>query len=395
MTQRSERVPRVAVLVDTSTGWGRRLIRGVSNYIKKHGSWDVWIEPRGQSEEVRLPRNWQGDGVIARISTRQAAEHLIRRRLPVVNVSAIRASRHRFVRVAVDEDELAAVAVEHFTERGLPSIGYVGLPDRSYSNDRMSALARSCGDRGMAFYEYPGSTPAAGAVEGGAPTTWSREHKLLSEWLGGLPKPVGVLSWDVALGLRLLSAAKATGFRIPDDIAVLSGDDDELLCEMCDPTLSGIVVPSEQMGYEAARSIAQQLNGEPAEPIATRFKPTGIIARVSTDVLAVDDPELASAIRFIRSSADRPIQVADVTDRVMTSRRSLERRFQRRFNRTIGEEIAKVHLERAKYLLGHSDLPIPKVSDAAGYGSPEYFATVFRKAVGMSPLAYRMQCQGR
>lgn len=394
MTHHTAPLPRVAILVDTSTGWGRRLVRGVSNYIRKHSPWDVWIEPHGQGEDICLPKYWEGDGVIARVSSRQIAEQLIRRGLPVVNVSAIRASGHRFLRVAVDEDGLAETAVEHFAERGVAHIGYVGLHDRSYSVSRMKALKNVCSARGLAFYDFPGAA-AKNASAPSSSTVWLRIHRAMGDWLRELPKPVGVLSWDVTLGLRVMRAAKATGRHIPDEIAVLSGDDDELLCNVCDPSLSGIIVPSEQMGYEAARLIDTQLRGDPAETTAEQFKPTGINSRVSTDLLAVSDPELAAAIRFIRSSADRPIQVGDVADRVLTSRRSLERRFQRRFSRTIGEEIAKVHLERAKYLLAQSDLAIPRVADSAGYGSPEYFATVFRKATGISPLAYRMQCQGR
>lgn len=389
MKEGSEQIPRIAVLVDTSSGWGRRLIGGISNYVKKHSAWDIWIEQRGQGESLRLPRDWRGDAVIARVSSRQMAEHLLRRQIPVVNVSSIRTSNHHFATVVVDEDELATMAVEHFRDRGLPQIGYLGLPGESYSLARKTAIEKACEEAALPFLNYTEDK------SNGSKKSWSRQQQAMQSWIKRLPKPIGILTWDVTTGLNLIRAAVAGGHQVPEEVAILSGDDDDLLCEMSEPMLSGIVNPSQQIGYQAASLVASCLDGANAKDLQMRLKPTGIALRGSTDVLAINDADVALAIRFIRANADKPIQVSDVAELVAISRRALERRFHRVFNRTIGDEIVRVHLERAKYLLAETDLPVSKVADASGYGSPEYFSSVFRKSTGRSALRYRMQCQGK
>lgn len=382
-------VPRVAILVDTSTGWGRRLIRGVANFAMMHGPWNIWLEPRGQSERLQLPETWQGDGVIARVSTRQMAEHLASKNLATVNVSAIRVPGFCFARVSTDETKLAQLTVDHFLDRRILQIGYVGLPHRAYSADRKNCVQEACRRAELPCHIYVPRNA------GGTSCSWSRQQESLRRWLVELPKPVGILTWNVPLGLDVINAARSGGFLVPEDIAVLSGDDDELLCETTRPSLSGIVVASEQIGYEAAAVLAKAMAGAKIDDFEKKLSPSGSTARASTEVLAIEDPDVLAAVRFIRGNPDKQLRVVDVANAVVVSRRVLERRFQREFNRTLGDEIARVHFERAKLLLATTDMPIPKVADASGYGSPEYLAAVFRKQMGRSPLKYRIQLQGR
>ncbi len=172
------------------------------------------------------------------------------------------------------------------------------------------------------------------------------------------------------------------------------GDDDELLCEAVQPSLSGVVVPSEQIGLEAATMLDHLMQGKKLKKKELALEPTGIVSRVSTDVLAIDDSEISDAVRLIRSRANEPIRVKDVADTLAISRRSLERRFQDLLNRTVGEEITRVHLERAKLLLATTEMPVPAVAQASGYGSPEYLASVVKKNTGLTPRQYRKQCKG-
>lgn len=381
--------PDVAILVDTSTGWGRRLIRGVTKYAYKHGPWNFWLEPHGQDEKLRLPNGWSGHGVIARIANQAMADHLSGRSEPVVNVSAIRIPHSPFLRVTTDTDALAEMALSHFRERGITTLGYVGLPNRSYSVERQKAFEHFCHEANCEFISY------APRLKLRPSAPWAAQQEALQKWLQDVPKPIGILSWGIRRGLDLANAARHCGLKVPDEVAILCGDDDELLCEATTPTLSGIIVASEQIGHEAANLLQRLMRGEapPREPLL--IKPNGIRNRASTDILAVDDPDVVAAIRFIHAHANRPIQVGDVAAAVAVSRRSLERRFQQALQCTMGEQIARVHLERAKQLLLDTDMPIPKIAEASGYGSPEYLATVFRQTVGVTPLKYRAQAGGR
>ena len=360
-------------------------MRSVLRYANTHGPWDVFLEPRGETERLRLPADWDGDGVIARVVDDRMADELARSHAPVVNVSAI--SIHTpFPRVTGDVDELARVAVGHFIGRGITDLGYVGLPNRGYSLERQEAIQRESTAQGCTIDVFP--------TQRGRGQAASRER--LKRWLAVLPRRVGVTTWGVTHGIEVIAAAHELGRLVPDDVAVLAGDDDELLCQVSQPPLSGIDVPAEQIGTEAARqleSLMRNPNGVD-QRIDIRLPPSGVVERASTEVLAIDDPEVAAAVRFIRDNASRPLQVNDVVEAVAVSRRSLERRFQQQLRHTMGDEIAAMHLQRARRLLEKTDLPIPQVAMASGYGSPEYMATVFKRMMGITPLKYRARAKG-
>lgn len=383
-----KRTPRIAVLVDTSTAYGRRLIEGVLSFTRMHEPWDVWLEPRGQSESLRLPKGWSGDGIIARVSTPSMAKELQRQDAPVVNVSGIRLPGADFPRVFTDNDGFARLAVDHFVDRGIRNIAYIGLPSRAYSMARQEAVQRACDVVGCNFEVY---RPSRGVDATGA---WERDRASLGKWLQKLPKPTGILAWGVRRGSDVIEEAVHHRIRVPEEVAVL-GDNDDLLCEAVQPSMSGVIVPSEQIGLQAAEMLEKLMHGKPVATREIALSPTGIVDRASTDLLAIDDDDVADAIRLIRNHASNQLTVKDVADRLAMGRRSLERRFQEALRRTIGEEITRVRLERAKFLLATTEMPVPDVARASGYGSPEYLATVIKGETGLTPRQYRKQSQGR
>ena len=155
------------------------------------------------------------------------------------------------------------------------------------------------------------------------------------------------------------------------------------------PHLSAITVAAEQIGEQAAELLQLMIERKPLPPTPIRVPPLGIVTRQSTDTLAINDPLLVQAIGFIRDHATEPIRVEDVLRVVPLSRRSLERAFQELLGRSPAQEIRRVRLERAKYLLATTDLPIPKVARASGFGTGEYLATLFRQVTAVTPLKYR------
>lgn len=380
--------PKVAVLVDTATGWGRRLVHGILSFSMKRGGWHVWVEPRGQDEKLRLPPGWDGDGIIARVSTPSIAEHL-RDRGPVVNVSSIQVAGPDFPSILSDVEAGIAAGVEHFLDRGLRNFGYCSLVERAYVTFHRRAFSEELARRG---YECCVYVPEKGC---GVRAPWEDQHRSLVNWLKSLPKPIALLSWATKTGIELINACEDANILVPDEIAVLGGDDDDLLCEACRPALSSIHVASEQIGHDAAELLEQLMEGKRSPGIPKKIEPTGIVARRSTDLLAIDDPDLTTAIRFIRDHPERMIQVEDVARAASVSRRSLERRFMTLLGRTIHDEIARCHLEKAIDLLARTEMTIPAIADSSGYGSPEYFATVFKEKMGITPLKYRARLRGR
>lgn len=376
--------PRVTVLVSTATGWGRGIIKGISAFANQHGPWLLQVEPEG--ERCLLPSGWRGDGLIARLSTPKTAEALLRARVPIVNVSSIAlAGRATAVpRVCSDVAAGGALAARHFLDRGFKHFGYVGLQKMSYVREHRDAFAKLLGEKGCSCQVLAlGDRPEVADI----PPT-------LIEWLRKLPKPVGVLTWNNSQGRAVIHACRLAGLLVPEDVAVLSGNDDPLLCECCLPQLSAIAVAAEQIGETAAELLERLMQGKSAPPTPVLVPPIGIIARQSTDALLIQNPALLQALGFIREHATEPIQVEDILRAVPIARRSLERFFQESLGRSPADEIRRVRLERAKHLLATTDLPIPKVAQASGFGTGEYLATLMRRTVGMTPLKYRAAARG-
>lgn len=383
-------LPHVAVLVDTATGWGRRLIRGVLNY-SQHGLWYLWIKSGGQETPLWLPPDWRGDGIIARIGTPTAARRVRAAGVPAVNISAIELPGVEFPRVATDLVAAGRLAAKHLLERGFVHFAYYGLTHRPYVDRHYQGFARTVASVCIDC-PFLGTTSDSGA---GARTAWSTRQRRLARWLKTLSKPVAIVTWTTELGRELIQACRREGFLVPEQVAVLAADNDDLLCEACSPSLSGIALTSERIGFEAAKLLDRLMHGEapPAGPLL--LEPTGVVARQSTDTLAVDDPDLARAIAFIRSHAADPIQVPDVLREVPVSRRWLERRFHEVLGRGPAAEIRRVRLARAKRLLAETDLPVPEVARLAGFGSREYLAAVFAAELDLSPRQYRNRTQAR
>ncbi len=385
-----DNAPRVAILVDTSTGWGRRVIRGVIGYTRKFEHWNLSVQARGQDEPMRLSPGWRGDGIIARISDHHSARHVAAAKASVVNVSGIELPGVDFCRVTTDLRMTGRLAAEHLVDRGLKNFAYAALSRFSYVQHQYQGFADTLTQAGG--YSCPSYQPGARPV---SRSEWLAQQRELARWLRKLPKPVGILAWATALGSQLIDICHEIGLSVPEDVAILGGDDDELMCETCSPSLSGVAVPSEQIGYEAAALLDRLMRGEDAGISPLFVVPHGVVARQSTDILAIDDDDVAEAIRFIRDHASKPMEVEDVLRAVAISRRRLERGFHKILGRSPAAEIRRCHLDRAKQLLTGTDMSIPDVADASGFGCSTYFAYIFKREVGQSPLKYRSTTRAR
>jgi LacI family transcriptional regulator len=204
-----------------------------------------------------------------------------------------------------------------------------------------------------------------------------------------LPKPVGVAACYDVLGLRLLDACRRRGLVVPEQVAVVGAGNDNLLCSLSDPPLSSVEHNLHQVGYEAAGLLDRMMDGEPAPAEPILVEPLGVVARQSTELVAIADPKTSLALHVIRDRACQGIGVDEVARRVSLSRRALERRFHKYVGRSPHDEIVRLQLERVKTLLRESDLTLDAIAQKAGFNYASYMATLFRTRVGQPPGEYR------
>jgi LacI family transcriptional regulator len=191
-------------------------------------------------------------------------------------------------------------------------------------------------------------------------------------------------------GLLLLQACHRARVAVPDEVAVIGVDNDELLCELSDPPLSSIVPDTFRTGYEAARLLDQWMLGKrPAGDI--QIDPTGVVTRKSTDALAVADPIVSQAVRFIREHACDGIKVRDVMRQIPLSRAALEIEFKKLLGHTSHEEILRVQFQRVVELLAKSDLTLEKIAERAGFRHAQYLTYSFKQRYGVTPSQYRAE----
>jgi LacI family transcriptional regulator len=171
-------------------------------------------------------------------------------------------------------------------------------------------------------------------------------------------------------------------------VAVLGVDNDELFSALSPVPLSSVILNPRRAGWEAAALLARMMGGEAVEPAEHFIEPLGIATRQSTDVLAVGDPEVVEALRFIREHACRGIGVGEVLRHCALARRSLEMKFRSLLGRSPREEIVRVQVGRAKELLAGTKLPIADVAGRVGFEAA-YFSVVFKQQTGLTPREYR------
>jgi LacI family transcriptional regulator len=378
---KSPRFFRVGLLIDTSCQWARQIITGINSYIRQSGSWHPFLEPHGSNQSFQLPRNWKGDGVIADIEDGKLDDSLHRSGLPVVNISDHFQSRHGFPQISISRRDSCKLAVNYFWNQGFRNFAYINLAEDARDTENRDYFTANVREMGGQCSVYQVKRRARGVPD------WNMDIRRLGQWLISLPKPVGVFSFGV--GREVVHACQIYRIRIPEEVALLMISYDDVFCEASSIPVSGILHPLQEVGYKAAEMLDQLMRGKKVPKTTLFIPPLGVETRRSTDTTAIQDPALVAALHFIRAHADQPIQVSDVVKQASVSRRVLERRFLQHLGRTPADHIRHVHLERAQSLLRETNLSMPDVAEASGFGSPEYFASAFQKRLGISPLKYR------
>ncbi len=314
------------------------------------------------------------DGIIAYVADQWLLRVARRRSVPLVDTALSELAAP--MTVSLDNDVVGRLAAEHLTQAGLKHFGYCGVAGRIASEQRRVAFAAALEQRPLASFSEP--------ISEGESSLDS-----LSDWLKQLPKPVGLLVFDDKLGERVLTACRWVSLSVPQQVAVLGIGDDELMCEVSWPTLSSIRLPTPKLGYEAAKLLAQVMNGNRIKTPHLKLEPTAVVARGSTDLVAVEDALVKSAIQFIRARAGDLIGAEQVAQALGVSRRTLDRRFVQALGRSVREEMARGRMQLARRLLADNSRPIAEVARGCGYGTPASFSRAFRQHSGHWPSAYR------
>lgn len=373
----------VALLLETSNAYSRGLLDGIIGFVQRHGRWSVYLpeQERGADPPDWL-RRWKGDGIIARIETHEIARAVRATRLPVVDVSA-----GRFIEdipwFETDDQQIAKLAATHLLERGFRNLAFCGDPGFQWSAWRESQFA-GCVEAAGAKYFLHQSVPRNNPAY-----SWNRDRRSLLSWLKKLPRPVGIMACYDIKAQQVLAICRDEEIAVPDEVAVIGVDNDRRLCELCDPPLSSVVPNAWKTGFEAASLLDRMMTGEAVSAEGRLIAPLGVQTRQSTDVLAIDDPDIVAAIRVIRARACAGVNVNQILQEIPMSRRVFESRFRKLLGRTPHAEILRLRIDRCRQLLSETDLPLTEIARVCGFPHAEYLSVTFKRETGETPREFR------
>ncbi len=386
--RRQTEIPHVALIIETSTAYGRSLIRGATKYVRESGPWMIYIEQRSlQDSAPPWLEKWDGDGIISRASTPRSARGVLKTGIPTVDLND-QVRNLGLPQIHSDHAAIAELAAVHLLERGFRHFAYFGFPVFEWSVRRQDAFAACVGAAGGHFHPNE-STPRVSW--GHQQSSWEGEVEGAARWIKRLPKPLGVMAGNDTRGIQLLDACRRAGVAVPEEVAVVGVDNDELVCQAAYPPLSSVVPDAVRIGYEAASLLDRLMKGGPAPAAMKTIPPLGLAVRQSSDVTAIADPRLADALRFIREHACDGISVDDVLEEVTVSRSVLQRLFRKHFDRTILYSINNVRIERVKQLLIETDLPLAVIARRAGFSYLEYLSRTFHQETGWTLSSFRRE----
>ena len=385
------RMPVVGIRVPSWASFTRPIFRGIVDFIRNNEQWQIQtlVDSTNEMAPVLIDENWRGDGLILFRFSEEEAKIFKQCKIPVVNLSAECLGKG-FPTVIPNNFEIGKQAAQHMLTLGLKNFSYWGDPSRNYSIERGSAFEKQINSAGFDCIKVqiePDHLPWDGR--------WVKMHERIVKELDRLPKPVGIFAKDDMLGSNIIRICNEVGILVPEEVAVMGTNADEVFCQKSTPPLSSVAYPGESVGYEAARLLSKMMNGQYIKNDHLVTMPIrDIVARESTNTFAIDDLVVTQAVQYIRAVAPvYPIHVSEVAARSSLSLSGFNKHFVQLMGHTPKEEIKRVRLAKLQTLLKNSNEKISHIAMDMKFGSPEELSRFFKRETGMVPKEYRSRYQ--
>ena len=378
------------MLIETSRGFGRGILRGIIQYAKLYGPWQLYHWPGDFEQMLPNMRDWGGNGIIARIPNSRIERAILETNLPVVGITLNEEQRDpkhpcaRFSEVRADSIRAGERAAEFLLEKQLNHFAFVGeINNENWSRQRCEGFSQHLKAAGKNSMIYPQPPKLK--------RDWGQEVFLLGKWLATLPKPVGLLAAMDARGRQVIAACNEFGIRVPGEIAVLGIDNDELICETCQPPMSSVMLDTPQGGFFAAEMLDQMMQGKQSRPQCCLVPALHVIPRHSTDISLISDETVAEAVRFIIANSLTSSNVASVTNHMDLSRKNLEKRFKKAMGCSVLTVINQERIKRIKVLLTETNLSIQEIAEKCHFDCASNLCKFFRRECKTTMNKYRQQ----
>lgn len=376
---------RILLLIDYSSEFSRRLLKGLIEYSKDHGPWifhhlpAYYITQYGMQGIVRWAKEWKADAMIAKWEPEES-ELLSSLKIPIL-LQNYKSRSPIFSNITGDYFGTGEMAAWFFIKRRFRNFAFYGNKDVVWSRERAEGFRSEAEKAGGRFYYFESED-----LEG---SEWTSSHQQLADWLLSLPKPVCLFACDDNFALRVSQNCKINNIRIPDEISLLGVDDDELICRLSDPPISSIVTDVEKGGYEAGRVIDRYISGESTDPTDIIIGPVRFELRKSTEKFDISNEYIIQVMNYIENNFTADINIESLTEMVPLSRRNLEVKFKSEMNVSIYQFILSCRIEYFAHLLVTTTRPMFDLALDAGFNDCKNISRIFKKFKGCTPTKFR------
>lgn len=378
------RKKKIAVLFASAHQAHLQILKGIEDYSRQQPTWTLNVNPE-PFINLAVPslEGWHGHGVFMRLVNKADIRTAKSLGLPVVNIGGV---LHDTGVPTVNSDNWATgrAAAEHLLECGFRRFAYYGLKNTWYSEHRRNGFVQRITEAGAkcSVLEVPNSISRR--------QPWHIWLARLERWLKTLKPPVGMLAVHDARASLAVNSCLNLGLRVPDDVGIIGADNSEAVCEFAQVRLSSVPPNHHQIGYEAAAMLNRMMIGEPPPQDTLLIPPMEVVRRESTDIIAVEEPHVAAAARYIHEHLREDFSIDDLKNITGISRSGFERLFKEHLGCTPLQYVSRARVRRAKeLLLEPSQLPVKQIARACGFSGTQHFRLVFQRLMDMSPTEYR------
>jgi LacI family transcriptional regulator len=375
------------LLALTSTHHG--FYHGAARYAAEH-DWHVVAD---MIYDATIPVGWKGDGILSFVGHwEELARFVVSANIPVVEISSVRKDLG-IPCVMEDNEAIGRLGAEHLLERNLKTFVWAPFWDDTVNEERFQGFASAIRSAGFDCVRLlPVNTRRSARSNRHMNRTLRRRWVIHT--IRSLRYPLGIFCYNDCVAADIVDACIESGIQIPDEVAVLGVDNDPVICDCVQVPLSSVRHDLEGMAYEAAALLDHLMNGGSPPEVPKRITPKGVVTRKSTEVLAVDNPDIANALGYIQENFPRGnLSVDDVVAHSRVPRRTLERAFRDELQRTILHEILRVRVNHAQKLLETTPHSVTDVAIRSGFASLNHFYRVFHARTGLTPRSFRLARQ--
>lgn len=375
---------RVAIQLRDWSEWCRQVVRGVQRFAHERPAWHLYVDAAAHGRPSRvLGSDIALDGIVTGVldDVRAWRKTLHHGRTKVVAfTAAVPAKLASLPRVRVDDSKVAAAIGRHLLAGGFRRLAYCSSTLAGMDDARLRGMHEFAESHGMSCDAFSRASSHTTGIH--MPT--------LTRWVKKLSKPVGIATWNMAVARMVVEACNRAGVHVPEEVAVVAWDDDPMLAETLEPTLSAVVLPAEQLGYEAARRLDLLMTDPTAPTAPIVIQPSGVLrVRQSSDVSTLENRDVHLAMQYIREHGTEPLKVSHVAKALGISRRKLEQNFTRAIGHTPHDAIVRVRLDRAKQLLLETDWTLERIANRAGMGTAQTLRRLMHLDERMTPTEFR------